>query len=42
MIDRQGQEDQAEEEAPTMFLESVCKHKIVLKVNEDDIAIIWT
>ena len=43
MIDHQGREDQAEEEAPTMFLDSVCEHKIVLKVNEENIAaIIWT
>ena len=42
MIDHQGREDQAEEEAPTMFLDSVCKHEIVLEVNEDNIAIIWT
>ena len=42
MIDHQGREDQAEKEAPTMYLYVVCKNKIVLKVNEDDIAIIWT
>ena len=30
MIDHQEREDQAEEEAPTMFLDSVCKHKIML------------
>ena len=45
MIDRQGREDQAEEEeAPAMFLDSVCKHEIILRDNQEviEITIIWT